>query len=113
MKEWYYMKKFISVLLVFAALTAMLSVCGFAADADFAGSVQDAVAEAAATVNNYVGDFFVTVSDHISAFNETATEAFGDINLNGFLAQIDAFIESICAAVIEAIAKIELPAIQF
>lgn len=113
MKEWYYMKKFISVLLVFAALAAMLSVCGFAADADVAVSVQDAVAEVAATVNNYVGDFFVTVSDHIAAFNETANEAFGGINLNGFLAQIDAFIESICAAVVEAIAKIELPAIQF
>lgn len=94
------MKKIISVLLVFAVVASLLSVCGFATDA-----------EAANTINGVLDGITSAFADFVAPFmdeyNCGANDLIFDTGLNDFLGRIDAFMESVCVAVIELVATIE------
>lgn len=94
------MKKFISVLLVFAAVASLMSVCGFATDADVANSVNGILADIAEAYADFVGPI-------VDDYNCGANDLIYDTGLNGFLADIDAFFESICVGIVELVATVE------
>lgn len=94
------MKKFISVLLVCTVVASLMSVCGFAADADVVGSANGILDKLAEAYADFVGPF-------VDEYNCGAGDLIFDAGLNGFFESIDAFIESICVGIVELVATIE------
>lgn len=94
------MKKFISVLLVFAAVASLMSVCGFAADADVVGSANEMFNKIAEAYADFVGPI-------VDEYNCSAGDFIFDTGLNGFFGSIDAFFESICVGIVELVETIE------
>lgn len=94
------MKKIISVLLVFAAIASLMSVCGFATDAGTAEAI-----------NGVLGDITTAFADFVAPlmddYNCGSSDLIFDTGLNDFFASIEAFMESICVAVIDLVATIE------
>lgn len=110
------MKKIVSILLVFAALAAMFSVGTFAADIDIKGTVNgvldevngvvsEAVGEVSGSIGDTVGEISGTIGDGMNALSEAVNSISFDImyteGLNDFLAQIDAFLESVVNTIID------------
>ena len=94
------MKKIISVLLVFAAIASLMSVCGFATDAAAADSVNGILNEIVSAYTDFVAPI-------VEDFNCGANDIVFDMGVNDFLASIDAFIESICVAIVDLVATVE------
>lgn len=93
------MKKFISVLLVFAAVASLMSVCGFATDADTANSVNSFLGEIA----NAYDDFADAI---VADFNCGVDDLLYDVGLSDFFADVNAFFDSIFAGFVELVAKV-------
>lgn len=94
------MKKFISIMLVFAALASLMSVCGFAADAD-------SVSSANGFLNQIVEAYADFVGPIIDEINCTSGDIIFDTGLNGVLGNIDAFFESLCVGIVDLVEAIE------
>ena len=94
------MKKFISVMLVFAAVASLMSVCGFATDADLANSVNGIFADIAEAYADFVGPI-------VDDYNSGANDFIIATDLNGLFADIDAFFESICVGIVDLVATVE------
>lgn len=95
------MKKFISVMLVFAVVASLMSVCGFAADAaDVVGSANE--------MFNKIAESFASYVDPIAEeYNCSAGDFIFDTGLNGFFGSIDGIFESICVGIVELVETIE------
>ncbi|MBQ2847444.1 MAG: hypothetical protein IJE74_04235 [Clostridia bacterium] len=91
------MKKIISVLLVFAAIASLMSVCGFAAEATSVNGI----------LNEMVSAYTDFVAPIVEDFNCGANDIVFDMGVNDFLASIDAFFESICVAIVDLVATVE------
>ncbi len=94
------MKKFISIMLVFAVVASLMSVCGFAADADPVGSVNGFLNQLAEKYADFIGPI-------VDEYNCSAGDIIFDTGLNGFFESIDAFFESICVGIVDLVATIE------
>lgn len=94
------MKKTISVLLVFAVVASLMSVCGFATDAETVSSVNGVLDKMASAF----ADFVTPLMDE---YNCSSNDIIFDTGLNDFLGRVEAFMESVCVAVIELVATIE------
>lgn len=101
------MKKIISVLLVFASIAAIFSVSSFAFNdilADANTFVDNTLGETVAELGAAAGEIFGIISDGFSALTEAANSITFDImfveGLNDFLAQCNAFVTSIFAAIV-------------
>ncbi len=93
------MKKIISVLLVFAAVASLMSVCGFAADAD-AGSVNGVLNKLVEAYADFVGPI-------VDEYNCSAGDIIFDTGINDFLGKIDSFMEAICVGIVELVETVE------
>ncbi len=94
------MKKIVSILLVFAAMASLMSVCGFATDAEAISSVNGAFDEITAAF----AEFVAPITDDC---NSIADKIIFDSGINDFLARVDGFMESVCEAIINLVATIE------
>lgn len=94
------MKKIISVLLVFAAIASLMSVCGFATDAETAEAINGVLGE----ITSAFADF---VTPLMEDYNCGSSDIIFDTGFNDFLGRIDAFMESVCVAIIELVATVE------
>lgn len=104
------MKKFISVALAVIMILSVMSVCAFAADLGIYEEINNAVGEVNAVVNDYVGELIVLLADHLAVFSDKINTISGDVlyayGLNDLLANIDAFVESIFAAIADTVAQL-------
>lgn len=94
------MKKFISIMLVFAVVASLMSVCGFAADADPVASVNGFFNDAVEAYADFVGPI-------VDEYNCAAGDFIFDTGLNGFFERIDSFFESICVGIVDLVAAVE------
>ena len=94
------MKKLISILLVFAAVASLMSVCGFAADADAVGSVNGFLGKIVEAYAEFAGDI-------TGEYNGYASELIFETGLNDLLGSFDGIIERICEGIVELVATVE------
>lgn len=94
------MKKIISVLLVFAVVASLTSVCGFAADAETVSAING-------TLDKMTSAFADFVAPMMEEYNCASNDIIFDTGLNDFFGRIEAFMESVCVAVIDLVATIE------
>lgn len=94
------MKKFISIMLVFAVVASLMSVCSFAADADAVGSVNGIINKIVEAYADFVGPI-------VDEYNCSASDIIFDTGLNDVLDSIDSFFESICVGIVELVETIE------
>lgn len=94
------MKKIVSILLVFAAIASLMTVCGFATDAEAVSSVNGVFDEITAAF----AEFATPIAD---SYNSIADKIVLDSGINDFLARVDGFMESVCIAIIDLVATIE------
>jgi hypothetical protein len=86
--------------LAFAVVASLMSVCGFAADADVVGSANGMLNDLVEAYADFVGPI-------VDEYNCSAGDFIFDTGLNGFFGSIDEFFESICVGIVELVATIE------
>lgn len=94
------MKKFISIMLVFAVVASLMSVCGFAVDVDTVESANGFLNQIVEAYADFVGPI-------VDEYNCSAGDFIFDTGLNGFFESVDSFFESICVGIVDLVAAIE------